>query len=249
MGLDQTSQPEPLEIVYHDDVLVAINKPAGLLVHRSPIDKHETRFAIQLLRDQIGQRVYPCHRLDKPTSGVLLFALDQETQRHMSLQFENHQTGKTYLAVVRGHLHEAGTIDSPLKVMQEFRDRPVSENLQDAVTHYQPLKNYELPIPCGRYDSSRYTLLELRPETGRKHQLRRHLKHISHPIIGDTSHGNGGHNRLFREQLGSHRLLLHASKLCVTHPTDGTTLALSAPLPDEFRQTLSTLESKSVLPA
>jgi len=225
--------------VYQDDWLVAINKPAGLLVHRSPIDKHETRFALQCLRDQIGQKVFPVHRLDKPTSGVLLFALDTDTARHLSEQFSLHQVQKTYWAVVRGFTAPHGVIDHPIK---DKADQCVHTSLEKtakaALTHYQSLDHFELPYPAGEHATSRYTLLALQPQTGRKHQLRRHLKHISHPILGDTTYGDGKHNALLREHLAAWRLLLHATQLQVQHPHSQAVLTLQAALPDDFKVVL-----------
>jgi tRNA pseudouridine65 synthase len=230
-----------LEILYRDDYLVAINKPSGLLVHRSMIDRHETQFAIQMTRDQIGQRVYPAHRLDKPTSGVLLFALDSDTAHLLTQQFTAGQVQKTYLAVVRGYTDEAGIIDYPLKEeLDKIADANADQDkpAQEAITHYQRLATTELPYPVGRYPSARYSLLELQPKTGRKHQLRRHLKHIFHPIVGDTTHGDSKHNALFREQFACHRLLLHASRLGLTHPYSQQALTLTAPAPGNFNLTL-----------
>lgn len=230
-----------LEIIYQDQWLVAINKPSGLLVHRSMIDRHETRFAIQLLRDQIGQRVYPLHRLDKPTSGVLLFALDQETARFMGESFSQHETKKQYLAVVRGYTLEQGVIDYPLKEqLDKMTDAKADQDkaAQPAITVYQQLATVELPFAVGRYGTARYSLLRLTPQTGRKHQLRRHLKHIFHPIVGDTSHGDGKHNTLFREQFDCHRLLLHAESLEIEHPHSGEKLSLHAGLDASFENVI-----------
>ncbi len=237
---------EPLDILFQDNCLVAINKPSGLLVHRSPIDKHETRFALQLLRDQIGQRVYPCHRLDKPTSGILLFALDEETQRCINTQFETHCVTKIYQAVVRGHTPSEGAIDHPLKIMQDFRSQAPKAIAQDALTRFKTEEHFELPIACGRYSSSRYSLITLMPTTGRKHQLRRHMKHLSHPIIGDTTHGNGAHNRLFRQHLKTSRLMLHASALVLKHPLTGEALEIDSTLPGDFARALNHLHAKAV---
>lgn len=226
-----------LEILHQDEHLVAINKPSGLLVHRSLIDRHETRFAIQLTRDQIGRKVYPVHRLDKPTSGVLLFALDSDTARLLTEQFTAGLVQKTYLAIVRGYTDETGIIDYPL---QEQLDRIADADAepdkpaQIAITHYRQLATTELPWPVGRYSTARYSLLELQPRTGRKHQLRRHMKHIFHPIVGDTTHGDGKHNALFREKLGCQRLLLHAVQLQLMHPQHGTQLLIRAGLPADF---------------
>lgn len=226
-----------LEILYRDRHLVAINKPSGLLVHRSLIDRHETRFAIQLTRDQIGQKVYPVHRLDKPTSGVLLFALDSSTACLLSGQFTAGQVQKTYQAIVRGYTDVAGVINYAL---HETPDRIADANAdpdkpaQDAITHYQRRATVELPFSVGRYATARYSLLELQPKTGRKHQLRRHMKHIFHPIIGDTTHGDGKQNTFFREQFDCQRLLLHASTIRLSHPYSGETLRVSAPAPEDF---------------
>ncbi len=222
-----------LDILFHDTHLIAVNKPSGLLVHRSMIDRHETRFAIQLLRDQIGAFVYPLHRLDKPTSGVLLFALDSETARLMAPQFETHSIEKHYLAVVRGFTPEAGIIDHPLKEkLDKISDKKArtDKEAQEAVTHYRRLATVELPIPLDRYESVRYSLLHVTPQTGRKHQIRRHLKHISHHLIGDTKYGRGEHNQLFRTTFDSHRMLLHASRLVITHPYTHERLSIEAPL-------------------
>ncbi len=227
--------PETLDILYRDERLVAINKPAGLLVHRSPIDRHETRFALQLLRDQLGQRVYPLHRLDKPTSGVLLFALDPDSARLAGTAFDRGEVEKRYLAVVRGIAAEQGEID------HAYVDKDEGGPSRPALTRFRRLATVELPLAVGRYPSSRYSLLEVQPLTGRRHQIRRHLKHISHPLIGDTSWGKGEHNRLFREHFHCSRLLLHAMELCLPHPADGGRLRLRAPLDAPFAGVIEAL--------
>jgi tRNA pseudouridine65 synthase len=209
-----------MEILYRDDQLIAVNKPSGLLVHRSPIDRHETRFALQLLRDQIGQRVYPLHRLDKPTSGVLLFALDEESARLMMPVFSGGRVSKEYLAVVRGYTDESAIIDYPLKEQLDRMTDALADAdkpAQAAVTGYRRLATAELPQAVGRYNTARYSLLSLTPETGRKHQLRRHMKHIFHPIIGDTTHGDSRHNQFFRDRLDCRRLLLAATQVSFKH--------------------------------
>ena len=216
---------EQLKILLRDAHIVVIDKPPGLLVHRSEIDRHETRFAIQILRDQIGQRVWPAHRLDRGTSGVLLFGLSSEIASRLGKQFEAGTVEKRYLAVVRGHPPEHGSIDHPLRRQRddyEFAgDRQQHEVPQSALTHYRRLAEVELPVAVDRYPSSRYALVELNPVTGRKHQLRRHLKHIAHPIIGDATHGKGRHNRFFAEHLDCHRLLLACTQLDFLHPESG----------------------------
>jgi tRNA pseudouridine65 synthase len=228
-----------LEILYQDKHLVAINKPSGLLVHRSPIDRHETRFAIQLLRDQIGQFVYPVHRLDKPTSGVLLFTLDKESAQRISEQFRDHSTQKHYLAVVRGFTEVEGIIDHPLtEKLDKISDKNRSQEpqAQEAITHYNRLATVEIPYAVGRYERSRYSLLHVRPRSGRKHQIRRHVKHLSHHLIGDTKYGRGEHNKLFREHFDCHRMLLHARTLEITHPFTDERLIITAPLDETFRR-------------
>lgn len=233
-----------LEILYRDEHLVAIHKPAGLLVHRSELDRRETRFAVQLLRDQIGRRVWATHRLDKGTSGILLFALDPQTAGLIGRRFEAGEVDKTYLAVVRGHPPESGSIDHPLQRQRddyEFSGERVSIEAQAALTHYRRLATVELPYRVDRYPTSRYALLELQPVTGRRHQLRRHLKHIAHPIIGDATYGKGRHNRLFAELLGSRRLLLACTRLAFRHPHGGGPLTIEAAPADDFAAVLAQL--------
>lgn len=226
-----------LELLYQDEHFVAINKPADLLVHRSMIDRRETRFAMQLLRDQIGKRVYALHRLDKPTSGVLLFALSKEGAQRMAAQFETHTLIKHYLAVVRGFTDEQGRIDHPLKEkLDKICDKNADPNkpARNALTHYRRLGTATLDIALGRYDQVRYSLLHVTPQTGRKHQIRRHVKHISHHLIGDTTYGRGEHNRLFRQHFGCYRMLLHAFALEFFHPFSAQAIRIEAPLDEAY---------------
>ena len=228
---------EILEIIYQDEHIVAINKPSNLLVHRSWIDKDETRFAMQMVRDQIGQFVYPIHRLDKPTSGVLVFALSRDIARELSLQIQDNGFHKEYLSVVRGFTDEVGHIDYALKeVLDKMTDKKARKDkeAQEAVTDYEKLGQIELPFEVGRYKTTRYSLLRLKPTTGRKHQLRRHMKHILHPIVGDTKYGRHEHNVFFREKFNCHRLLLHASRLSFTHPISKKEIVLTAGLDEIF---------------
>lgn len=228
-----------LTVLHRDEHLVAVHKPAGLLVHRSALDAHETRFALQLVRDQIGAAVYPVHRIDKATSGVLLFALTPAVADRCRAAFEAELVEKRYLAIVRGHVPEYGTIDHPLD--REDRAAPTDGARQPAVTDYRRLAAVELPIAVDRYPSSRYSLVELRPRSGRRHQLRRHLKHIAHPIIGDTTHGHGPHNRMFRERFDSHRLLLVAVGMALPHPCTGLPLLIETRPDEDFARVAAAL--------
>lgn len=236
--------PETLNILYRDEHLIAIDKPSGLLVHRSEIDRHETRFAIQILRDQIGQWVWAAHRLDRGTSGVLLFALSAEMASALGKQFEAGTVDKKYLAVVRGHPPEAGQIDHPLTRQRDDRewqgDRSSNE-AQTALTRYRRLATIELPVAVDRYPSSRYALVEAEPLSGRRHQIRRHLKHITHPIIGDATHGKGIHNRFFAEKFGCPRMLLACTSLSFNHPVSSERLQVKAPVSGSFTATLAQL--------
>lgn len=223
-----------LEILYHDDYLVAVNKPPGLLVHRTGLDAGETQFALQLLRDQLGRPVWPAHRLDKGTSGVLLFALDAATASLIGQSFDvGHVVKKTYRAVVRGWPEAQGLIDHPLKRMPDDA-RAGRDEVQDAQTRYRTLAHYELPLPHGAFATTRCALVELQPLTGRRHQLRRHLKHMAHPIIGDATHGKGPLNRAVAAFLGGQRLWLHALQLELKHPVSGAPLCMKAPTGPEW---------------
>jgi tRNA pseudouridine65 synthase len=223
-----------LPILYIDDRLVVVNKPSGLLVHRSPIDRHETRFAVQMLRDQLGRRVYPAHRLDKGTSGALAFALDRETAAALAAAFATREVAKTYIAVVRGWPEPSGVIDHELAAVRDEYALPADTATRPARTTYRRLATVELAARVDRYPTSRYALVELHPETGRRHQLRRHLAHVSHPIIGDSTYGKGRHNRLFADLYGVRRLMLACIGLEFRHPASGQLIRVSAPAGDEF---------------
>jgi tRNA pseudouridine65 synthase len=202
-----------LDILHRDPDFVAVYKPAGLLVHRTFLDAHETRFCVQLLRDQLGCEVFPCHRLDKPTSGILLFALHPSALQQAQEAFTSGAVTKRYLAIVRGWTPPAGVIDYPLRYEADTYDSRTGGRIQEATTAFQCLATTEFPAAVGRYPTARYSLISLHPSTGRKHQLRRHLAHLRHPIVGDTRHGDGVQNRFFRQQLDCHRLLLTATDL------------------------------------
>lgn len=226
-----------LEILYQDEYLVAINKPSGLLVHKSMIDRHEIYYAMKMLRNQIGKWVYPIHRLDKPTSGVLLFALDSESAKLMSEQFKSKVTQKKYIAVVRGYSADSGIIKHALKEKLDKiadKDSKVKE-AQEATTLYKTLARVEIDAAIGRYNKTRYSLVELTPRTGRKHQLRRHMKHINHHILGDTKYGRGEHNKFIRREYDVQRLLLHAISLEFQHPYSKEKILLHADVDETFQ--------------
>ena len=249
--MPETIGDDLLPILFRDEHLVAIHKPAGLLVHRTLLDAHEQRFALQLLRRQIGCRVHAVHRLDKGTSGVLLFALSGEAGRALGAMFEQRQVGKTYVAVVRGHPPLAGEIDHPLARRfdeAERRSEAADAEPQAARTRYRRLAAIELPLRVDRYPSSRYALVELEPLTGRRHQLRRHLKHIAHPVIGDATYGKGRHNRLFQTEFGCGRLLLACTELRLAHPVTGVPLTLTAPLAADFSRLIARLGWTGAVP-
>jgi tRNA pseudouridine65 synthase len=215
-----------LEIVYQDDYLIAINKPHGLLVHRSRIANDATEFALQILRDQVDRFVSPVHRLDRKTGGLLLFAFDKETEIAMHQQFQNAEVKKKYLAVLRGHAPDQLDIDYPL----------LKENgaMQEAFTSFVTLKRAELDIPFGKHQTSRYSLVEAEPTTGRMHQLRRHFAHIFYPIIGDRKHGCNKQNKFFKEQWEMTTMLLHASELAFIHPVTKQEIKLKCSVQSEF---------------
>ncbi len=233
------------DILYQDQHIVAINKPAGMLVHRSWLDKHETLFVMQKLRDQIDQYVFPIHRLDKPTSGVLLFALTREIAHLLCQQFNQNQVTKTYLAIVRGYVDGVGEIDYALKpkwdkIANKFSRQ--DKKIQRAITIYKTLQKVEMPYAVKHYTTSRYTLLRLIPKTGRKHQIRRHLKHIFHPIIGDTQYGDLHQNRAFAQNIGVHRLMLHAESLTFLHPYTQQKITLNASLDENWKSVMEKLQ-------
>lgn len=215
-----------LEVLYSDPHLVAINKPHGLLVHASPIARNAEEFALQLLRDQLQKTVYLCHRLDRKTSGVLLFALDKETHKLASDLFMHAGMQKSYTAIVRGHTEDRGVINYPL----------VNEKgkTQDALTHFSTLQRTELNIPFGKYNTSRYSLVSIQPHTGRMHQIRKHFAHIFHPIIGDRPHGCNKQNKLFKEHWQMETMLLHSTSLRFTHPYTHATIEINATPQSEF---------------
>lgn len=219
-----------LEIIYQDDSLIAINKPHGLLVHRSKIADDAKEFALQMLRDQIGRHVNPVHRLDRKTGGVLLFAFDKEMEIAMQKQFQEGLVDKHYLAIVRGYTPAEMEIDYPL----------AKENgtIQDAQTSFVTLQHAEIPLAIGKHHTSRYSLVDANPKTGRMHQLRKHFAHIFHPIIGDRPHGCNKQNRYFKEELQMNTMMLHASSLSFNHPITSQKITITAEVQAEFKRVM-----------
>lgn len=225
------------EIIYECKDYVAINKPHGLLVHRSSIAKDATEFALQIVRDHLKQRVFLAHRLDRKTSGVLLFAKNKESISWIENQFRSQLVDKTYLALVRGFIKDAGTIDYALNN---------NGKIQNAVTHYKLLKQYEINVPSGTFSTSRYSIIKCKPETGRHHQIRKHLAHIFHPIIGDRPHGCNKQNKLWKERFNVTHMFLHAESLQFEHPSKGK-IAIHAKKSSEIKLGLERLDSLNVI--
>jgi tRNA pseudouridine65 synthase len=227
------------DILYRDPDCIAIHKPQGVLVHYSRSAGREGPCVVPALRQQLGRIVFPVHRLDRPTSGVLLLALTVEATRRLSHQFEQRLVTKNYMALVRGHCDDSGCIDRPLKPPRDRWNRSEQSQPQAALTRFTTLARSELPFPVGRYETSRYSLLSLSPASGRRHQIRRHLKHISHPVIGDTTHGDRDHNRFFASQFGIQRLLLVANQLIFQQPFSGQTITVQSTSGSEFERAVT----------
>lgn len=229
-----------LEILFQDDCLVAMNKPSGLVVHPS-YETTDRNTCMSILRDQVGKFVYPLHRLDRGTSGVLLMGLDSDTARTVQTAFMERQIKKTYLTVVRGWSPPEGTLDRPLKKTKTLDVR------EEATTHFQTLAHGVLPFPVGSYPEARYSLVQAMPVTGRRHQIRKHLSNANHPVVGDTIYGDGKHNRLFRSLFDCYHVLLHALQIELQHPQTREPLSIAAPLPDDFLQVCDRLGWNDVL--
>ncbi len=223
--------PEAIPVLYCDESLAVVDKPAGLMVHDSALARGETDFVADRLREQFGKPVFLVHRLDRATSGCLLLAFDRDSASTLGKSLMSGAVRKDYLAVCRGWPEEAFVVDHPLD------GGPGKPQKKPAITHFQRLATCELALPSAGFETSRYALLRAQPETGRFRQIRRHLKHLSHHLIGDTSHGDGRHNRAFR-MMGIHRMLLHAERLGFDHPKTGARMEAVAPVDKEFAKAL-----------
>ena len=215
-----------LPIIYKDEWLAVIDKPAGVHVHPPEDDSHRIRAqenGLARLRDQLGQYVYPVHRLDPPTTGVVIYALKSEVCGAIQKQFQSHAVSKIYWALCRGHFKEKhGVVDRPMK-------RDGIGTMADAITAYQVLKEYEFPYSTGVHPQSRYTWLECKPKSGVWHQIRRHLAGISHPIVGDVMHGDGRHNRGFKEHTKLEGMWLRCVEMGIHHPVTNEAMVFKAP--------------------
>lgn len=236
---EKNLEPVSFNILFEDSDFIAIHKPSGILVHRTRISE-DTVFVLQLLRDQLGYRIYPVHRLDRMTSGVLIFGKTKEAAGRLAELFRNQKTTKTYLAIVRGHLPETGTIDYALA-------RSPKHEKQPAITEYKTLDQTEIPHAISRYPTSRYSLMEIYPKTGRFHQIRKHFAHLRHPVIGDRPHGDCKHNKYLREKLGISTMLLHAQSFSFVHPTTLNQVLITSEPDISFIKALNILEFKPLV--
>lgn len=244
----------PLTILFEDADYIAVDKPAGLLVHKSNIDKHETQFLLQQLRDQIGCFIYPVHRLDKPTSGVIIFGKNPEAVAALKAQMESCKAKKEYLLICRGYCPLEGIIDHALKPINDFKNKRSKLGVkkmnsesshsaetcqsnatsnkqkpaQSAITHFKRLATVEIETQIDRYPQSRFSLVNAQLQTGRKHQIRRHFKHLSYPIIGCPKYGKSNYNHYFAKHFSASRLLLHAYRLSFFHPVTLQKIVITA---------------------
>lgn len=220
-----------IDVCYQDDYIIAVNKPNNVLVHHSSMARNQSNeeSLVELIYNQFQKHYSPIHRLDRKTSGVLLFAKNKADVATFQKLFLENDIQKTYHGIVRGHITKSGKIDTPVK----GRDANVHK---DALTYFKCLKTAELNIPVQPYENSRYSLVELFPKTGRMHQLRIHLNKISHPLIGDPKYGDRFHNRMFATKFNCDTLFLHAKILSFTHPFTKEALTITAKYPENWNE-------------
>ncbi len=228
-----------LEILFEDDYLIAVNKPNGLLVHASSIARDASEFALQILRNQLGYYVHPVHRLDRKTSGILLFAKDKALLPAMQELLQQSNTVKKYLALVRGFFPEHLVVDYALTNDQN--------KTQDALTVFHLLQCFEIPLPFQGFQTSRYSLIEAFPKTGRYHQIRKHCKHVFHPILCDRPHGCNKQNKLFLEEFQCQNMFLHASMITFYHPITSQKVCIESPLPQFFQEMLLNFSNANLI--
>lgn len=223
-----------IPVIYEDDHYIAVNKPHGLMIHKSALSRGVKEFLVNILEDQIGQKVYPVHRLDRKTSGVILFAKSSEATKLVGEQFQNKTTKKEYLAIVRGHFIERVMVTKALE-----NDKGV---IQEAETEFICVSKSTIDIPVAKYPTARFSLVKCKPKTGRMHQIRKHLNHLRFPIIGDRPHGCNKNNKMLLEKFGLEKMMLHAKELTFYHPFTKENITLNAELSSEFNRMLDELK-------
>lgn len=249
----------PIRVVYEDEYLVAVDKPAGLMVHRGANTHPDEPVLLQVLRDQLQRFIYPIHRLDRPTGGLVVFALDSKTASKLGKMFMARQVEKYYQALVRGFMPEEWMETRPLQERDDS-DRAIDRRVdgaqstgaagegaagQSATTHFRCLQRFEVEWPSSGFPTSRFSLLEVHPTTGRWHQIRRHLNFLAHPVIGDHRHGDHRWNQMFFERTGHYRMMLSAMRLDFRHPVTQEMLTLQAPRGESFDAAIAHLEHAS----
>lgn len=246
--VNSDKSPATIPVLFEDDQLIAVAKPSGMFVHRSDADRSATEFVLQKVRDQLNHFVYPVHRLDRPTSGVLLFAKNPEAAALLAAMFAERRIHKTYQALVRGYTEDHGCVNRPL-VSSKGLGKPSghpSTQPQDAETEYSSRERFEIPFAFGQHPTTRCSLIEARPKTGRYHQIRRHMAGISHPIIGDAEHGDTRLNRQFQQHLQVTRLMLAAVRVEFTHPVTQQPVDVHCPPCESFSVVISGLRAHSL---
>jgi len=219
-----------IDILFEDDFILVVNKPNNVLIHKSYYARNiTTPTLLHILKEQIGVALFPVHRLDRKTSGILILAKQKEIVAEFQELFNENKIQKTYIAIVRGIVESSSIIDSPVK-------NPDTKVYKKAETHCKPMFSKELDIPVHPYETSRYSLVQLSPSTGRMHQLRIHLNKVSHPIVGDYKYGDRFHNRMFENEFNCHNLFLHAVLLEFTHPKSNNHIKISAPFPSDWNK-------------
>jgi tRNA pseudouridine65 synthase len=231
-----------IEILYQDEHLIAVNKPAGLLAHASRMATDVDVDLLDTLRQQVGGSIHLVHRLDRATSGLVLAARNSEMAGILGRQFMERSVQKRYLGVVRGWPAPEGEIDYALPDVRENSPR------KPALTRFRTLATTTVAVPLGKYPEQRYALVEASPHTGRYRQIRKHFHHVSHHLIGDTSHGRTEHNRLFKVEFSVHQLLLHAHRLEFDHPVDAHRMLLTAPLDAVWQKLLQRFDWQQYVP-
>lgn len=246
--LDSAALHLPLKIMLNDDHIVVAVKPAGMSVHRNSDDRISDCYLLQRLRDQTGDWIFPIHRLDRATSGLVVFAKSPEIAAAVSAQFAARQVLKQYVALVRGHTKLTDSMPYPL-ISMRGRRKPnghPARQPQEALTEFETVKSWTLPYPSGPYETSRCSLVHVFPKTGRWHQIRRHFNYHSYPVIGDSSHGDTRVNRIFHDRLGIQRLMLMASFLKFVHPITNQPIHLECELDSDFQEAITQINANAI---